>query len=258
MNARKLEQRLGTVLVDPPGPVVAGCFGTWTITLTVGSLGIDEGGTIKFAQRYASDWQKPQFDRPAEPGYTTVCTTGQAKLEPRFEWKGHIRPWMKCLTLDVYDGTLAPGDLVTIVLGDRSQGSPGIRAQTFLESRHEFRILVDPTNACVVERLPSSPVFPVVPGEPVELVAIVPTQATVGEPVEVFVKGQDQWGNPTPWTDDLHLAWEGDGDVTIEGQRLTFMAPGTGFVLASAGGLEGRSNFVTVSGHAAGVSAILG
>jgi len=245
MVDRQLEQRLGKVLLDPPGPVLAGCFGTWTVTLTVGSLGIDEGGTIKLAQRYASDWQKPQFDRPADPGYTTARTSGEAKLEPRFEWKGHLRPWMKCLTLDVYDGTLAPGDLVTIVLGDRSHGSPGIRAQTFVESHHEFRILVDPTNACVVARLPGSPVFPVVAGEAVELIAIAPTQATVGEPLEVFVKGQDQWGNPTACTDDLQLAWEGDGDVGIEGQRLTFRAPGTGSVLASTGGLEGRSNPVT-------------
>jgi len=248
MADRQLEQRLGKALLDPPGPVVAGCFGTWTITLTVGSLGIDEGGTIKLAQRYASDWQKPQFDRPADPGYTTVSTSGEAKLEPRFEWKGHFRPWMRCLTLDVFDGTLAPGDLVTIVLGDRSRGSPGIRAQTFVESGHEFRILVDPTNACVVERLPSSPVFPVVAGEAAELVAIVPTQATVGEPIEVFVKGQDRWGNPTACTDGLHLAWEGDGGVAIEGQRLAFRAPGAGSVLASAGGLEGRSN--SVSCHA--------
>jgi hypothetical protein len=245
MNDRQLEHQLGKVLLDPPGPVVAGRVGTWTITLTVGSLGIDEGGTIKLAQRYASDWQTPQFDRPTEPGYTTVGTTGRAKLAPHFETKGHIRPWMRCLVLDVYDGTLAPGEAVTIVLGDRSQGAPGTRAQTFVESCHEFRILVDPTNACVVERLPSSPVFPVVASEAVELVAIVPTQAALGEPVEVFAKGQDQWGNPTPAPDGLHLAWEGDADVTLDGRRLTFMAPGTGFVLASAGELEGRSNPVT-------------
>jgi hypothetical protein len=249
VNFRQAEERLGEVALDPSGPVVAGCLGTWTITLSVGSLGIDEGGTIKLAQRYASDWQRPQFDRPTEPGYTTVGTTGQAKLAPRFEWKGHVRPWMKCLTLDVYDGTLAPGDLVTIVLGDRSHGSPGIRAQTFVESRHEFRILVDPTNACVVERLPSSPVVSVVPGEAIELVAIVPAQAALGDPVEVFVKGQDRWGNPAPCPDDLRLAWEGDGDVTLEGGRLTFLAPGAGFVIASAGGLEGRSD--PISCHAA-------
>jgi hypothetical protein len=239
MNDAQLEHRLGKVSLDPAGPVVAGSFGTWTLTLTVGSLGIDEGGTIKFAQRYASDWQTPQLDRPTESGYTTVSTKGPAKLEPHFEKKGHIRPWMKCLVIDVYDGTLASGDVVTIVLGDRSHGSPGIRAQTFVESRHEFRVLVDPTNACLVERLPSSPVFSVVAGEPVELVAIVPTQAVVGEPVEVFVKGQDEWGNVTPPPDDLHLAWEGDGEVTIDGRGLAF-----------------RSDYV--SRQAADVQAVLG
>jgi len=245
MDDQRAEDRLGTVSLDPHGPVVAGRFGTWTITLTIGSLGVDEGGTIKFAQRYASDWQTPQFDRSTESGYTTASTTGQAKLGLHFERKGDIRPWMKCLILDVYDGTLAPGDAVTIVLGDRSQGSPGIRAQTFVESRHEFRILVDPTNACVVERLPSSPLFPVVAGDAVELVAIVPTQAALGDPVEVFVKGQDEWGNPTPCPSDLHLAWEGSGKAEIVGQHLTFMASGTGFVIASAGDTRGRSNPIT-------------
>jgi hypothetical protein len=224
---------------------VAGCFGTWTITLVVGSLGIDEGGTIKLAQRYASDWQTPQLDRPTEPGFTTVRTSGRAKVAPHFEKKGHVRPWMKCLVLDVFDGTLAPGDTVTIVLGDRSHGSPGIRAQTFAESCHEFRILVDPTNACVVERLPGSPVFPVVAGEAIELVAIAPTRASPGEPVDVFVKGQDLWGNPTPPPDDLRLAWEGTADAALDGRRLIFRAPGSGFVLVSGGGMSGRSNPVT-------------
>jgi len=245
LDDSQLEERLGRVLLDPPGPVVAGSFGTWRISLTVGNLGIDEGGTIKLAQRYASDWQTPQFDRPGEPGYSTVRTTGKASLAPRFETKGHVRPWMKCLTIDVYDGTLAPGDLVTIVLGDRSRASPGIRAQTFAESRHELRVLVDPTNACVVERVPSSPVFPIVAGEAALLVAIAPTRAALGEPVEVWVKGQDRWGNPSPWTRDLILAWEGEGRVTIDGRRLTFATPGSGSVRVSSGGLEGRSNPVT-------------
>jgi hypothetical protein len=88
-------------------------------------------------------------------------------------------------------------------------------------------------------------VFPVVAGPAVELVAIVPTQAAVGEPIEVFVKGQDRWGNPTPCPDSLHLAWEGDAEVGIDDRRLTFTGPGSGFVLASAGDVNGRSNPVT-------------
>src|SRR5256714_15181863 len=117
--------RLGSVTLDPCHPVVAGAIGQWKITLTVGPAGIDEGGTIKIAQRFASDWEPSQFDRPTDSGFTTVATTGQAKLRPRYDRKGHDRPWMQCFVLDVYDAALSPGDTVTVILGDGSKGSPG-------------------------------------------------------------------------------------------------------------------------------------
>ncbi|MEZ4733596.1 MAG: hypothetical protein R3E79_41395 [Caldilineaceae bacterium] len=170
-----LSTRLGTVTLQPAGPVVAGSVGQWRLTYTVGSYGLDEGATLKLAQRFASDWEIPQFGRPTAGGYTTVTTNGAAKLRPYYHAKAHERPWMKCLVIDVYDGSLAPGDTITITLGDQSQGSPGIRAQTFQESAHEFRLLVDPTNASLVQRLPSSPLFPVIAGPPAELICLVPT-----------------------------------------------------------------------------------
>ena len=51
MDIKAIERRLGKVTVEPCQPVVAGSVGQWTVTLTVGSVGIDEGGTIKVAQR---------------------------------------------------------------------------------------------------------------------------------------------------------------------------------------------------------------
>src|SRR5437870_2301367 len=132
--------RLGNITIAPCSPVIAGSIGQWTITLTVGSSGIDEGGTIKVAQRFASDWEPSQFDRPGDSGYTTVSSSGAAKVRGHYEKKGQDRPWMQCIVIDVYDGTLAPGDTVTVVLGDRREGGPGIRAQTFVESVHEFRV----------------------------------------------------------------------------------------------------------------------
>jgi hypothetical protein len=202
------EVRLGTVSLEPAGAVVAGSMGQWKLTLAVGCMGIDEGGTIKIAQRFASDWEAPQFDRPADSGFTSVATNGQARLRPRYDKKGHDRPWMQCIVIDVYDGSLSPGDVVTVILGDRSRGSPGIRAQTFQESAHEFRVFVDPTNACVARAVPS-PTFPIVAGEPVELVCIAPTQlpeeAARQKP---FVKGHDRWGNPTPAPAGVQISHE--------------------------------------------------
>lgn len=239
--------RLGTVTLSPDGPVIAGSVGQWTLVYTVGSYGVDEGGTIKLAQRMMSDWETPQFDNPTAPAYTTVKTNGQAKLRPYYHRKAYDRPWSTCLVIDVYDGSLAPGETVTITLGDQSEGSPGIRAQTFQERRHEFRLLVDPTNASVVRRLPASPAFPIVAGPPVELVCIISSQAVVGEAVEIFVRGQDQWHNPTPAPEPLSLSWVGEGEVTLEDFHLTFRTPGQGYVAVATpdGRFSGRSNPIT-------------
>lgn len=241
---REHGHRLGRVTLSPPGPIVAGSVGEWTLTYTVGSYGIDEGGTIKVARRFASDWERPQFDDPGAQAYTTVATNGEARLRARYDPKAHVRPWMKCIVIDVYDGCLAPGDVVTITLGDRSQGSPGIRAQSFIESAHELRVLVDPTNACLVERLPSSPVVRVEAGEPASVVAIVPSRARVGEPFEVFVKGEDRWGNPTPPPADVALTWEpDDGEArALDGRSLTLDRAQTGRVVAAWSGARYSSN----------------
>ena len=242
-----IETRLGEVTLAPSGPIVAGSVGQWTLTYVAGGYGIDEGGTIKISRRFASDWESPQFDRPTEQAYSSVRTNGDARLAVRYDPKAHERPWMKCIVIDVYDGNLAPGDTVTIVLGDRSRGSPGIRAQSFQESAHEFRVLVDPTNACVARRLPSSPVVPIVTGEPVTIVCVVPTPAAVGRAVDIVVRGEDRWGNPTSPPDGLELSWEGDAATRIEGRRLTFRQPGAGVVIALAGEMTFRSNPITAT-----------
>ncbi len=239
------DQRLGVVRLSPSGPVVAGTYGQWTFVYTVGDYGLDEGATIKLAQRSPSDWGVPQFDRPTEEGYTTVTTTGRAHLRCRYDTKAHERPWFKCLVFDVFDGYFEPGDTITVTLGDQSQGSVGIRAQSFQETEHEFRLLVDPTNACVARPLPSSPRVAVIAGEPVKLVVIVPTQAVVDEPVEVFVRGEDVWGNPTAVPQPLTLAWEGDAPARFVNGKLMATGAGTGQVLAAAGNRMARSNPLT-------------
>ncbi len=47
----------GHVTINPKNNVVAGSYGTWTLTLTVGKHGIDDGGHIKIAWRDVSDWK---------------------------------------------------------------------------------------------------------------------------------------------------------------------------------------------------------
>lgn len=74
-----LSYRLGKVGVEPADPVAVGSVGQWTFFCTVGSFGIDEGETIKVAQRYASVWKEPHFTLLEEPGYTAVWTDSDAR-----------------------------------------------------------------------------------------------------------------------------------------------------------------------------------
>lgn len=238
---------LGRTSLKPLDPVIAGELGQWTLTYTVGDYGIDEGGTIKIARRFASDWQTPQFDQPREPGYTTVRTTGPARLAVRFDRKAHYRPWMRCLVIDVYDASLAPGDEVIVVFGDQSQGSPGIRAQTFQESHHELRVFVDPTNACQVDLVPDYPTLAVIPGQPVKLKMTLPSQAVVGEVVNIHLRGEDIWGNPTaPWP-DIELKVEGDIDASIHSNQLTAQKPGRAYLTTKYQGQFYCSNPIVIA-----------
>jgi hypothetical protein len=237
--------RLGQVTLEPDGQVVAGSVGQWTFIYTVGSYGIDEGGTIKISQRFASDWEEPQFTCPENPGYTTVWTNGDAKLSMYYSKKASERPWMKCLVIDIFDGSLKPGEVIKIIMGDQRYGCPGIRAQTFQEAEHEFRFFIDPTNACVTEFLPSSPKIQIVHGEIHSLNCIIPTQTATNQIVEIYIAGVDYYGNPTPSPEKLSCSWLGSGEVVFNQSTLLFTRTGSGYVKVEAGDMNCISNPIT-------------
>ncbi len=187
---------LGTARIEPKGDVEAGAYGTWRITYRVGRYGIDNSGAVRVAIRDMSDWGRPQFDDPAADGYVTIAHTGAAKLRVRYEPRGGVRPSRKVIAIEVYDGSLAAGSLVTLTWGDRSGGSRGSRAQSFCDDRFEFSTLVDCFGTGVYEPLPTSPTLRIVPSRAARLVAIAPSNALVGARTSLVVVAEDRWGNP--------------------------------------------------------------
>ena len=190
---------IGRAWITPDTPVVAGAWGTWTLTYEVGAYGYDERARLKIASRFASDWGKPQFTDPKGAEYTTVrletkCETAVASLA--FEPRGQVRPWFKCLVASVADGSLYPGDRIHITVGDRSGGGPGSRAQTFRERGCEFRFFVDPFGTELYVHLEASPRIDIVGGAFHRLVALAPTTVRPGASFDALVKVEDVWGNP--------------------------------------------------------------
>ncbi|MGE5256470.1 MAG: DUF3604 domain-containing protein [Hyphomicrobiales bacterium] len=187
---------LGGARIEPPEPVVAGCYTTLTFTYTAGHP-IDDTGFVKLAFRFASDFGTPQFDSPQLPNYCSVATTGDCRIEYRWDPKGHTRPWGRSLFLKVMGGFLDRGQTITVVFGDRSAGSPGWQMQTFCEESFEFKTLVDPIATYEFKELPQSPTLRIVAGRPARAVCIAPSEVLLGEGFTYHLKLEDRWGNPT-------------------------------------------------------------
>ncbi len=188
---------MGSAAISPQGQFEAGSFQEFTLVYTAGYFGIDDTGSIKVVHRFASDMGRPQFDRPTAPNYTTVEASNGAVLHVEYDPKRNIRPWDKTLYIKVVRGFLREGDQIAVRFGDRRQGSPGIRIQTFCEKTFEFRVLVDAIATYDYVVLPRQPVIEIVSGPPTVYQAVIPTLRRMSQAFRLCVKGVDRWGNPS-------------------------------------------------------------
>ena len=199
-----LPEKMGTATVEPGGSFEAGSYQQFTLTYTAGYFGIDDTGSLKIVHRFASDMGRPQFDNPQAANYVTVEASNGAVLHVEYDMKRNIRPWDKTLYIKVVRGFLREGDQIVVRFGDRREGSPGMRIQTFCEATFEFKVLVDAIATYNYVELPLQPEIAIVPGPPVLFKAILPTQRRQGEAFRLCIKGEDRWGNPSNLCDQ-HL-----------------------------------------------------
>jgi hypothetical protein len=228
---------LGKATISPTR-VVAGSYTTISYVYQVGHP-IDDTGYLKIVFRSVGDFGAPQFEHPTAPNYCSVATTGSCRLVPRWDPKGHKRPWSRALYLKIVGGFLNTGDQIRVLFGDRSQGSPGWQIQTFCEETFEFKSLIDPIATYRFQELPKSPTLQIVPGEPAKAVCIAPSQVTVEAAFPCYLKLEDRWGNPVGRPTELtHSGFSATGVYT-----LTMEAEGAG--------LRAESNPIEVVAEAA-------
>jgi len=184
----------GTAKIDSKTALVTGSYQTIKYTFTA-EHAIDDTGYVKIVFRFAGDFGTPQFSSPDKADYCSVTTNGDCRIEPRWDAKGHTRPWGKALYLKVMGGFLNAGETIVLIFGDTSQGSPGWRLQTFCENSFEFKTLVDPFATYQFKEIEKSPVMQIVAGKPAKTVCIAPSQAVIGNPFSAFLRREDRWGN---------------------------------------------------------------
>jgi len=199
---------LGHAKLEPTDPVEVRTAQTFTLTYTVGRYGLDDTGAIRVVFRAMSDFGRLQVEDPRAPGYVSAMTTGNAQIILDYTGFGYAsRPRWKALTARVSRGFLKEGDTITLVFGDTSQGSPGMKMQTFVEGGFEFKVLADCCAAGQFTPIAETPSIAIVPGAPAVWRAVLSSQRRPGETFRFGLKAEDVWGNPTP------LA---EGDFTFE------------------------------------------
>lgn len=189
---------MGSAVVEPQGRYEAGSMQSFDLVYTAGKFGIDDQGGLKIGLRPHFDGTPFQLDDPAAPGFISVEASNGAILDVSIDTRRDIRPWNKniyirCLRF------LKEGDTLTVRFGDRRQGSPGVRMQTFCESAFTFHIAVDPfaTQDFIVFPDGRHPTIAIIPGPPKSWKAVVPTLRRPGEAFRLSLKAEDEWGNPS-------------------------------------------------------------
>jgi len=192
------QDQLGAFSVSPTAGVFEiATFATFVLTVRVGSLGMDDRGSVRFVFHGAKDYSAPQTRDPAAAGYVTGRTSSGRPLDLAWSPFLNERPWFNTLEARLVEGGLAPGDEITVVLGDRSGGGPGFRLQTYCQDRFKFRALVNPFSTQQFFELADLPAIEIGPGPGHRWVAVLPTLRRAGEPFRLDVKCEDAWGNPS-------------------------------------------------------------
>lgn len=221
--------------------LVAGSWEEIVLDYEVGASGIADGAWIKATFKFYSDWALFQTEDPTAANYVSAeyqagpLTEGQSpatvqSLKVRFDQKGHERPYQKAVIVDTVDGYLKPGDHIIIRLGDKRAGGPGTRVQTFVEKGFRFRCYIDPLGTSRFSAIPGDVVIDIVPGPPRQLVMVGTRAIRPGQPCELRIRAEDEWGN-TCWDQGGRLGVTAgrDGETVYE---RTVDLPATGWCVA--------------------------
>lgn len=202
----------GHMSLRDPGPVVAGSWVTLIFDYICGAEGMREGDLLGLAWRLPGDWGEPQSHDPTAPGFVAVNAEG-AVLSVVYQDQGGVKPWNHLLVIRVVSGALDEGAGLSIVMGDRSLGSPGWASQTSSASAQEFIAMRRPAGTDRWLQLTGLPTIEIVggPAESVEFVC--PSDAVVGQGFVGILRMRDRWGNPS-------RGYRGRWRVSAEGLTL--------------------------------------
>lgn len=267
------EQRgeIGSIAVVEPRKrsLEARAYTTIRVVYRVGKMPLRTGAMIRFAPNWMNDMSPIQLTRPLFPGYTTVQASDPAvRLTTGMEYWQSVYgslypPGAPRAMVTVAEGELTEGDTVTFVIGERSQGGPGLLIQSSTTDRFPLRFEVDFEGTGFGWAPVGEPIFSVYGSAPHHIRAFAPSTVRAGERFSVRASVEDRYfnraiGGPralTLWLDGKQVAkarpTRSDRAI-FHFDRLVFPENREGplvfEVKDTTGRLRGRSNPVNLIG----------
>lgn len=194
-------------------------YTTIELVYHVGAIGVPPGAKLRFSTDWHCDMSPMQFSRPAYPGYVTVRSSNpDVKLVTGMEywnavWGNLYPPGLARPTVTVVGGALEEGDTITVVIGDRSDGSPGLLLQTAAIDVMPLRVELS-LSGKPLEYLPvGEPHFSIHGAGPHHLRLVGPTTVSAGERFTVRAAVEDVHFNRAVGGPDRLLLFNGDEQI---------------------------------------------
>lgn len=215
----------GAITVSPDSGV-AGNFGTWTVTYRAGEKGIAEGGGLRVElpdSWHAGDRNSAnplQATNPLGDYYVSARSSRKdVKLEAIVEGEskellvksarpsldGRSERYVFVARVRVTHGRLNRGDTLSLVYGDTSQGSRGMRAAVIATAPEPILVAVDAAGSGTFALHPDRPTIYSRSGPPARLLLYGPSDVVAGRQAELRVAVVDANANPTSFQADVRF-----------------------------------------------------
>lgn len=223
----------GQITMSPRDDIVVGTKVTLTFAYTVGSLGLQEGGSLRIATpNDAWEWPRPPMHRYFQRGHERggydggYCSYARRNLKVEVEtgteaWvdlaaeertpiAGLTGCWAHHVVAIVRDADLEPGDRITIVYGDTTWGEDGVKAPRVAPTdKDHFHAYVDVTGEREFVELPADELrVRVIPGPPSQFNVVAPAIVRPGESFDLRLAAMDDFRNRPhdPFAGEIRLS----------------------------------------------------
>jgi hypothetical protein len=206
----------GSYVVHPDS-AISGVYGTWAVVYTVGAKGIAQGGGIRVQlpdEMHAGPRNSAirlQATNPADDHYVTAtCSRDEVEVrawvehEVENELVKHAKPsldgrferYVFVVRVQVVQGALQEGDTITVVYGDTSGGSRGMRPGEVTGADLPVLLALDATGSSTFGLHTQPASISIEPGPAAYMLLHAPSQAVVDKPIRVLVSLLDAENNP--------------------------------------------------------------